>query len=423
MQTSNFEHAREFVEKLTGSADTPVTFQIIPEIKGCKAKPGILHGTITDLWPDLQRANQQGACVSIAVNETDGKGRREENMVRMRALFVDWDGGTTPVTFETLSAKLPPTMTVQSKRGQHNYWVLTPVAAVSAEDRARGMVAGDDIGSFRMYQRDLARALATDPAVADPAKAMRLPGLLHQKNPQEPFLVQLAQATDVTYTAAEVSAAFPAPPEVKPTSDIDEDEAERRLKATSPEDRYKQARYFIEEHARHAVSGSGGRNITLGVLWDLFAYGLDEAQILELAELYNNTKCDPAWSERDITQMLRDGESKRVPGSRLWETLSQKRTRTATAGPKVTGLKKPTFHVGGKPAEPETEPDPELPPYVDPKTVPYNATVQMLAMHVYEAVRYFAKLMAPDNVEEVFQKAMSLGRFSVTRLPDGSYSL
>ncbi len=301
--TSKFEDTARFVEALTGGSDVPNTYQIIPEVKGCPVKPAIRHGKLVDLWDEFELANLHGACVSICPNETDLCGRRESNIIRARSLWLDWDGGAEPVTFDSLSKILPPSLTVQSKNGQHNYYVLAD------SDR--------DINAWRPAQRGLARALGGDVSVADPTKAMRIPGLLHQKS--DPFLVKLLQANSRRFTLAEVAAAFPPPPEApRHVSEVDEEEAARRLAGTSLEERFKQAAYYIENQAPSAIEGSGGRRTALSVIWTLWGYGLNRDQVHALAEEYNHTKCEPAFSSYDIYRFVEDGEEIELPGGRLW---------------------------------------------------------------------------------------------------------
>jgi len=308
--TSKFEDTVRFVEALTGAADSPNTYQIIPEVKGCEIRPAVRHGKLVDLWDEFELANLRGACVSICPNETDLCGRRESNIVRARALWLDWDGGAVPVTFDSLSKILPPSLTIQSKKGQHNYYVLAD------SDR--------DINAWRPAQRGLARALGGDVSVADPTKAMRIPGLLHQKS--DPFLVTLLQANDRLFTLAEVAAAFPAPPEPpKPASDVDEEEAARRLAATSPAERFRQASYYIENQAPPAIEGSGGRRTALSVIWSLWGFGLDRDQVQSLAETYNDAKCEPAFSQYEIERFVEDGAEIEVPGNKLWPLRQARR--------------------------------------------------------------------------------------------------
>jgi hypothetical protein len=55
--------------------------------------------------------NDRGAGVFVVINETDGKGRRNENITRVRSQFVDLDG-----------APLAPVMAAKLDAGHHHYW-------------------------------------------------------------------------------------------------------------------------------------------------------------------------------------------------------------------------------------------------------------------------------------------------------------
>ncbi len=305
---TNYEHARRFVELLTGSAESANTYQVRPERPGCNVRPEVVHGRIDELWPRFEREIQAGAAVSITVNETDLRGRTERNVTKVRALFID-DDGDLNVSVEQLALKLPPSAIVQGKRGIHAYWVLSDFL---------------QLGDFGWRQQGLAAHLGTDTAVKDLARCMRLPGTVNWKDPANPYLVTLAWECNLKYSVAEIVQAFPAAPVERQGSDVDEEEAERRLSLYGPEERYRQARYYIENQAPSAIQGSGGRNTTLAVIWSLHGYGLEEDQIQELAELYNDTKCDPSWSSYDLGRIIADGEGKEVPGSRLWRPKNER---------------------------------------------------------------------------------------------------
>lgn len=53
----------------------------------------IVHGTLDELWPKVLALNtlERRVAVFVTINETDFRGRRAENVVRARALFVDAD--------------------------------------------------------------------------------------------------------------------------------------------------------------------------------------------------------------------------------------------------------------------------------------------------------------------------------------------
>lgn len=52
----------------------------------------VLNGTLEKHLPTLAELNRKGAGIFVTINETDGEGRKAENIVRVRHLFVDLDG-------------------------------------------------------------------------------------------------------------------------------------------------------------------------------------------------------------------------------------------------------------------------------------------------------------------------------------------
>lgn len=67
------------------------TFQYFCERKDCKTTPSTLYGSFYEHKNVLRTLNEKGAGVFICVNETKGKIRRATNIVRVRALFADFD--------------------------------------------------------------------------------------------------------------------------------------------------------------------------------------------------------------------------------------------------------------------------------------------------------------------------------------------
>ena len=50
-----------------------------------------LHGMIDQHFTALEKLNARGAGIFATINRTDGKGRKRENIVGIRAVFVDLD--------------------------------------------------------------------------------------------------------------------------------------------------------------------------------------------------------------------------------------------------------------------------------------------------------------------------------------------
>src|SRR5262249_10583421 len=85
------DHTARFLARL--APDGHATFQVYDETSQGRRELGrILHGTLAQHWRALKSANDDGAAVMVAVNETDGRGRRLENVVSIRAMLLDLDG-------------------------------------------------------------------------------------------------------------------------------------------------------------------------------------------------------------------------------------------------------------------------------------------------------------------------------------------
>jgi hypothetical protein len=134
------------------------------------------YGALAEHFADLQRLNREGAGVFVVINETDGKGRETENIVRVRAQFIDLDG--TPLE-PVRAAKVKTHIIVEtSPKKWHCYW------------RVEGMPLGD----FNLVQEELIKRFDSDPKVLALTSVMRLPGFYHCK--AEPFLVRIIDAND-----------------------------------------------------------------------------------------------------------------------------------------------------------------------------------------------------------------------------------
>lgn len=132
--------------------------------RGWLARSGGILGELTEL-------NKRGAGCFAMANQGDGEGRREENVVRVRAVFVDLDGAPLEPILE---CGVEPHIIVESSPGRfHAYWV----------------VDNCPLEMFRPVQQALAERFNSDPGVHDLPRVMRIPGFLHQKH--EPFRTRI----------------------------------------------------------------------------------------------------------------------------------------------------------------------------------------------------------------------------------------
>lgn len=158
----DLDQARLFLKIF--ARDEPVTFQTFDDSENKRpwlAK--VLHGTLDDHAQELTRLNNEGAGIFFTVNRTNGQGRKGENIVSVRALFVDLDGAPlAPVK----DAPVKPHIVVESSPGRyHAYW----------------KVSDCPLENFPSIQKALAAKFNGDASVHDLSRVMRLPGFFHRK--------------------------------------------------------------------------------------------------------------------------------------------------------------------------------------------------------------------------------------------------
>jgi hypothetical protein len=183
--------ALDYLRYLTGQDDPVVCVQCFDDTS--EKRPVLAWnrtGKISWLMAPLLTANTQRAGVFVTVNQTDGNGRKVENVTALRALFVDCDG-TRDLPSEW---PLRPSLIVQrGPRHWHAYWLL---------------VDGEALDRFTPAQKQLATYWGTDLGVSDLPRVMRIPGFVHHKG--EPTAVRLVDAYDQRYTIDQVLVAHPA---------------------------------------------------------------------------------------------------------------------------------------------------------------------------------------------------------------------
>ena len=170
----DFEQARDFLAALA-PGETDFTFQTFDDDDTRDEKrpelARVTQGSLAERLSELSRLSALGAGVFVTVNRTDLKGRREANIVAVRALFADLDGA--PLSVLERLGLLPHIIAMTSPARFHVYW----------------RVNGVDTAEFAGLQKRLAALLGSDPSVCDLPRVMRLPGFPHQKDPAEPHLV------------------------------------------------------------------------------------------------------------------------------------------------------------------------------------------------------------------------------------------
>jgi hypothetical protein len=161
------------------------TFQVFDDDsdRDDKSLAKIRHGTLTQHADFLRRCNNDLGCgVFVTVNETDGKGRKAENIIRVRAVYTDLDGAPLePV----MRGRVKPHIVVESSPQRwHCYW----------------LVAGMPLEDFSAVQLAIIERFNSDRSVHDLPRVMRLPGFIHSKVKNgirsELFVSRIIQAID-----------------------------------------------------------------------------------------------------------------------------------------------------------------------------------------------------------------------------------
>jgi hypothetical protein len=171
------------------------TFQFFGD--GTDRRAAIQHGSLEEVWPIVQAVNtpEKRMGVFVAVNEADLQGRRRENIIRARVLFVDADNAEQLHRCDEVigATGATPSMVVRTSR-----------------DRAHYYYSCDDLSleEFSTLQDSLIARLGTDPAVKDLSRVMRLPGSLHLKDPACPRKVTLEKPTFRRWKVRELTTAL-----------------------------------------------------------------------------------------------------------------------------------------------------------------------------------------------------------------------
>jgi hypothetical protein len=186
----NREEVLRYVAKLCGNSR--VTWQTLADNKSAANSGRLiqtLYGCNDVTLLRLQDFQQAGAGVYCTVNETDGEGRKTNNIVRVRSLVLDLD--SAPLDPVLICKPQPQIIVESSPNRYHCYW----------------LVEGCSLERYKPLQRLLMRRFDGDPAVCDLPRVMRVPGTWHLKDPNHPFQTRIVTITNTPpYPLAEVIA-------------------------------------------------------------------------------------------------------------------------------------------------------------------------------------------------------------------------
>ena len=149
----------------------------------------ILQGSLEQNLATLTDLNKLGAGIHVMVNEGDGKGRAKQNVIKVRAVFADFDGVPLPDKW-----LIEPSIVLESSPNKyHSYWLLADNLPLK---------------QFRPLQQAIAKVFDSDTVVCDLPRVMRVAGFYHQKS--KPFLSQFIKCdSKLRYKASQLLTTFP----------------------------------------------------------------------------------------------------------------------------------------------------------------------------------------------------------------------
>lgn len=212
-----------------------------------KEPPFVIHGRYKEIKKAITEYNSQGYAACLMINAGDGKGRSVENVINVRAFFLDSDGASPELV---KLAKIRPTAVIKSSPGRyHVYW----------------FVSDCPLEMFTAIQKAIAKKFGGDPAVCDLPRVMRIAGSVNWKY-EKPFVTKLLVCeSSRVYTTAEVIAGLeidvehpkPAttePHEVVTPTDANNEAIQSALDYIPADDRHTWLRIGMALH--HHYSGS-----------------------------------------------------------------------------------------------------------------------------------------------------------------------
>ncbi|MBG6118546.1 MULTISPECIES: PriCT-2 domain-containing protein [unclassified Sphingobium] len=163
-------HTTSFLSAI--GRDGPLSFRAIMDDK---ARKGMCVEQKTapfdQAMQKLRCWNEAGYGIFVQVNASDGQGVTAANITAATCFFADFDG--TPLENVDRLGIAPHVIVETSPGKRHYYW----------------RVIGITLEQFTAVQKRLIALFESDKSIHDLPRIMRLPGFLHQKNPDAPTLV------------------------------------------------------------------------------------------------------------------------------------------------------------------------------------------------------------------------------------------
>lgn len=283
----DFTEARNFIAALTGSASSQVTFQVFFDPKPpIPQRPDLAATWTNTLDNSIEFISDRQNCfcgVYVCINETDGVGREACNIKKLRTFLVDFDGQAEPQW-----AIQPHLIQKRDETHGHAFWFID---------------AGDlEVGEWTIIQKQLALFYGSDNQVIDPSRVIRLPGLNHYKDPQNPKVYSIAQLNNFGhYTPDQIKGAHKLSDELKTKLDkwVANREAIDEGTGYEQSDLEERALTQFAQFAAHpAVLGSGTFEL-IRVASFGHDHGIPLQTTQELLWEHYNPRCEPPWEDNE----------------------------------------------------------------------------------------------------------------------------
>lgn len=175
----------------------------------------VIHSEVLNL-----ENQNHGYGTFFTVNGFTGGKRTNETLVNINAFFVDIDFPhkmaktedaireyKQDLLMELVNDELPiPTYIVETKNGFHVYWVLErPIYLneLNPEQQQELRI------QYRNVEEAILKRYEGDPGAKDVARVLRVPGTIHQKDPNNPYEVKIVHYSDeCIYTFGEIREKF-----------------------------------------------------------------------------------------------------------------------------------------------------------------------------------------------------------------------
>lgn len=256
----------------------------------------------------LRAANDAGHNVYLGVGLRRRQAGKKRDVLSIPAAWVDLDGKDFPggkdealQALGRLPVELQPSIVLDSGHGIHGYWLFREPVVVADSPEV--------VEQVESTLRGLAQHLGGDPAVADIARIMRLPGYMNVKDREHPVHCELIELDVERRFGLEDLAAFRAP--TLPLSPTGGGQAAGLPKLPA------RALDFL---ARGAIEGERNSEAFAAAV-QLRDAGYPEAEALGLV-LGGAAHCNPPLPEREARSVVRSAYS-RLPREPLAERPAQ----------------------------------------------------------------------------------------------------